>query len=196
MDNKRKIVCYCIDDEPKALSIFIRLLKIVAPEWDLFTFTSQKQLINEAMSKPPDVLFSDIEMPDISGFKLIEQLKKISIYPITVFVTGFDHYAIKAIKESVLDYLVKPVDIDELEKTVKRIRERLNKPLMAEYIDKVSCLTPTEKEVLKLLARGLTSADAAKELNCSPNTINTHRNHILQKTESSSILETLNKLQD
>lgn len=185
-----------VDDEPKALTMFSRLLSIVAPEWELVSFTSPRDLIQQSEILAPDVLFSDIEMPDISGFKLIEQLKKKAIFPVTVMVTGYDHYAIKAIKEAVVDYLVKPVDIDELDATVKRIKSKLNAPVVADHISRINFLTPTEKEVLKLLAKGYTSREAAKIMNCSPNTINTHRNHILQKSGCKTILEVLNDLQE
>ena len=119
------IKCYIIDDEPKALKMFERLLGIIVPEWEVSSFESPKQLIQQCVEEQPDVLFSDIEMPDMSGFKLLEKLKERSIVPVTVFVTGFDHYAIKAIKEAVTDYLVKPVDIDDLQETVIRIKTKL-----------------------------------------------------------------------
>ncbi len=194
MKNQNKIICYVIDDEPKAIVLFERLLEIVVPEWEITTFTTSKQLIHQCGLCPPDVLFSDIEMPDMSGFDILEELKKISINPITVFVTGFDHYAVKAIKEAVLDYLVKPVDIDELRETVDRIKSKFNTPTIAFQIDKIEELTPTEKEVLKLLAKGCTSSKVADALNCSPHTINTHRNHILQKMGCKSILEVVDHI--
>ena len=132
----------------------------------------------------------------MSGFKLLEQLKKSNIYPLTVFVTGFEHYAIKAIRESVLDYLLKPVDVDDLQAVVKKIKSKLFTPALGSQIDRVSELTPTEKEVFKVLLTGCTSAQAARILNSSPHTINTHRNHILQKMRCNSILEAVNMIQE
>ena len=192
----KDIICYVIDDEPKALLMFERLIGIVAPEWEISSFSSPKQLIQQSTERPPDVLFSDIEMPDMSGFKLLEELKNKSVFPVTVFVTGFDHYAIKAIKEAVMDYLLKPVDIDELRDTVIRINNKLDSPSVSMRIDQLKELTPTEKEVLKILSKGTTSLEAAKVLNSSPHTINTHRNHILRKLGCKSILEVVSLLQE
>ena len=189
-----KTICYIIDDEPKALKLLERLMEIVVPEWELLCFTSAKQLIQHCSEAPPDVLFSDIEMPDLSGFKLLEKLREKGIRPMVVFVTGFDHYAIKSIKAAVIDYIVKPVDIDDLREAVIRIKEKLKSPSISSVIDKLDVLTPTEKEVLKILARGTTSAEAAKTLNSSPHTINTHRNNILKKLGCKSILEAVNTL--
>ena len=66
----------------------------------------------------PDLVFLDIEMPLMNGFLLLQQLhyKNFEL----IFVTAYDHYAIKAIRYSALDYLVKPVEIDELKEAVAR----------------------------------------------------------------------------
>ncbi|MFO8128756.1 MAG: LytTR family DNA-binding domain-containing protein [Bacteroidales bacterium] len=66
----------------------------------------------------PDMVFLDIQMPDGSGFKLIEDLGKITFE--IIFTTAYDHYAIKAIKYSALDYLLKPIDPDELINSVSK----------------------------------------------------------------------------
>jgi len=136
-----------------------------------------------------------VETPELSRKGLLDAIKELAICPITVFVTGFDHYAIKAIKESALDYLVKPVDIDELRRVVDKINTKLLTPTTSSKIDSIEDLTPTEKEVLKILATGKTSSQTAKILNSSPSTINSHRNNILKKLQCNSILELLNLIQ-
>lgn len=67
----------------------------------------------------PDVIFLDIQMPDGSGFRLLEHIEKINFE--IIFTTAFDHYAIKAIKYSALDYLLKPIDPEELANAVKKV---------------------------------------------------------------------------
>lgn len=64
----------------------------------------------------PDVVFLDIEMPVMNGFLMLQQLKYKNFG--LIFVTAYDHYAIKAIRYSALDYLVKPVEIEELKSAV------------------------------------------------------------------------------
>jgi len=67
----------------------------------------------------PDVLFLDIEMPRMSGFKLLEQIPEVDFE--IIFITAYNHYAINAIRISAFDYLVKPVAIEELQQTVERL---------------------------------------------------------------------------
>lgn len=73
----------------------------------------------------PDVVFLDIQMPDGSGFRLLEELDKINFA--IIFTTAFDQFAIKAIKYSALDYLLKPIDPDELVHAIKKVEQKLNK---------------------------------------------------------------------
>jgi two-component system, LytTR family, response regulator len=71
----------------------------------------------------PDLVFLDVQMPHLSGFDL---LKKVSPFDFEViFVTAHDQYAIKAIRFSALDYLLKPVDIDDLRAAIQKVKERL-----------------------------------------------------------------------
>lgn len=71
----------------------------------------------------PNLILLDIEMPHGSGFKLLDRFPNPGFE--VVFVTGFDQYALKAIKAEALDYLLKPVDIDELEEAIEKVRQRL-----------------------------------------------------------------------
>lgn len=73
----------------------------------------------------PDVVFLDIQMPDGSGFRLLEELDTINFA--IIFTTAFDQFAIKAIKYSALDYLLKPIDPDELVNAIKKVEQKLNK---------------------------------------------------------------------
>lgn len=70
----------------------------------------------------PDLVFLDIEMPKMNGFTMLQQLhfKNFEL----VFTTAYDHYAIKAIRYSALDYLVKPIEIEELRVAVDRAKEK------------------------------------------------------------------------
>lgn len=85
------------------------------------------KLINSLM---PDVIFLDIELPDGKGFDVLDQLNK--NYKV-VFVTAYDDYAIKAIRYSAFDYLLKPLDLDDLEKTIERLKN--SPPTTQENID-------------------------------------------------------------
>src|SRR4030095_9158328 len=74
----------------------------------------------------PDLVFLDIEMPHMNGFDMLEQFDK--LFFDVVFCTAYDQFAIKAFKYSALNYLLKPVDPDDLKETIRRIEERRSTP--------------------------------------------------------------------
>ncbi len=84
--------------------------------------------IENIEKKKPDIVFLDVEMPRMNGFTMLQQLKDKNFE--VIFITAYDQYAIKAIRYSALDYLVKPVEIDELKNAVNRAVEKrtLSKP--------------------------------------------------------------------
>lgn len=81
----------------------------------------------------PDLVFLDIEMPQMNGFVMLQQLtyKNFEL----IFVTAYDHYAIKAIRSCALDYLVKPVEIEELKRAVARAEEKKKQPPSSSQLD-------------------------------------------------------------
>ena len=72
--------------------------------------------------KKPDIVFLDVEMPRMNGFTMLQQLKNRDFE--LIFITAYDHYAIKAIKFSALDYLVKPVEVDDLKIAVQKAAQK------------------------------------------------------------------------
>ena len=68
------------------------------------------------------MLFLDIEMPQMNGFELLEKLPEIHFE--IIFTTSYDQYAIKAIRFSALDYLLKPIDREELQRAVQKVTQR------------------------------------------------------------------------
>jgi len=80
--------------------------------------------IENIEKKKPDIVFLDVEMPRMNGFTMLQQLKNKNFE--VIFVTAYDHYAIKAIRYSALDYLVKPVEIDDLKNAITRVVEKMN----------------------------------------------------------------------
>ena len=83
---------------------------------------------NEAISLiasiKPNVVFLDIELPDMTGFELLQQLENINFK--TVFTTSHSHYAIRAFRFNALDYLVKPINESELDEAIKRLLKSAN----------------------------------------------------------------------
>lgn len=69
----------------------------------------------------PDLIFLDIGMPLLNGF---ETLAKVSAMPMVVFATAYDQYAIRAFEENSVDYLLKPIENERLQKTVEKLKSR------------------------------------------------------------------------
>lgn len=72
--------------------------------------------------KHPDIVFLDVQMPRMNGFTMLHQLKNRNFE--IIFTTAYDHYAIQAIRVSALDYLVKPIEVDELKIAVEKAKEK------------------------------------------------------------------------
>src|SRR4029079_15604990 len=75
----------------------------------------------------PDLVFLDVEMPKMNGFEMLEQLGSVNFH--LIFTTSYDQYALKAIRFSAIDYLLKPIDGDELQSAVQKVIQRHEKPI-------------------------------------------------------------------
>ena len=112
-----------VDDEMHCLSALSILIKEHCPDVHVLErCSSVKQGIESIKKFKPDLVFLDIEMPRANGFDLLECFDEISFS--VIFTTGYDQYAIKAIRFSALDYLLKPIDPNELVAAVNKFRAR------------------------------------------------------------------------
>lgn len=114
-----------VDDEPVNRSILKDLLKEFCPEVKVINeAATPDEAISAIQEGKPDVVFLDIEMPYGNAFDLLDKLKPVDFE--IIFVTAFDEYTLKAFRYSALDYLLKPVDIDELQAAVQKAASRVN----------------------------------------------------------------------
>lgn len=112
-----------IDDEPLAITVMENLLKAHSEVEVIATFNSTLGLADKLDMLKPDVVFSDIRMPGETGLEFVK-----SQYPMpyaVVFTTAYSDYAAEAFEFEALDYLVKPISPDRMNKAVKRIEEYL-----------------------------------------------------------------------
>ncbi|MFY0591963.1 LytR/AlgR family response regulator transcription factor [Roseivirga sp.] len=116
------ISCLIIDDDP-----FIQdLLR------DKLSFFDEIEVVGQALNgrdgltlieeKRPGLVFLDVEMTDMTGFELLSSISDIHFK--TIFITSYGHYAIKAIRFNALDYLLKPIDLEELRNAIRRFKEQ------------------------------------------------------------------------
>lgn len=112
-----------IDDERDGLEDLQESIDKYCKEISVLgAYTNPTEALNAIVRLSPDLVFLDVQMPGMSGFELLERLAPVSFQ--VIFVSAFDRYAIKAIRFSALDYLLKPVDVDELMRAVARAKER------------------------------------------------------------------------
>lgn len=111
------------EDEPLLRDALARQLAQAWPELEIVALARNgREAIRLFDARTPDVCFLDVHMPGISG---IEAARHIGRRAHLVFVTAYDQYAVQAFAQGVLDYLVKPVEMERLAETVARLRERL-----------------------------------------------------------------------
>ncbi len=117
---KRAII---IEDEARSRELLHALVTVHCNEIEVIASTGT---IDEAIAliktHEPDILFLDIELQTGTGFEILQQIGDLS--PAVIFTTAYEHYAIRAIKFSAVDYLLKPIDVDELKEAVTKVAGR------------------------------------------------------------------------
>lgn len=110
-----------VDDENKAIQSLSWELSNFEDSIEVIkTFSSPEKAIDFLSNTKIDCLFLDIEMPTMDGFQFLEKLPKKDFA--VVITTAYDEYAIKALKNQAVDYLLKPIDTDDLEQTLEKIK--------------------------------------------------------------------------
>lgn len=112
-----------VDDEPPALKRLSALLAEVPGVRLVGTYDDPREAVPAIEREQPDLLFLDIQMPEMTGFELVAALG--DECPLVIFVTAYDEHAIRAFEVNALDYLLKPVQRERLAATLARARERL-----------------------------------------------------------------------
>jgi len=114
-----------VDDEQECLNSLAYDLRTYCPEIEIVDICQGgKQGIKSIHKHKPDMLFLDIDMPIISGFDLLEMVGDIDFS--VVFTTAYDKYALKAFKISATDYLLKPIDKEELKAAIQKVATKLS----------------------------------------------------------------------
>jgi len=114
-----------VDDEQDAvLTLELIILEYFSELEIVGKFTDPEKALSLIPKLKPDLLFLDINMPGMNGFELLHNLKKKDFH--IVFTTAYDEYALKAFKYNAVDYLLKPIDVEELVNTVNRLKTKIN----------------------------------------------------------------------
>jgi len=133
-----------IDDEPLAIT---RLKKLLVPHQDKIEIIATASNGIEGAEKTnrlkPDLIFLDIQMPGLNGFEMLEQL---NCDPWIIFCTAFDQYAINAFKTNSIDYLLKPIQKDLLDKAIEKLKLFEQKKVQSDDLQNLLLLLNRKKE--------------------------------------------------
>jgi len=117
-----------VDDEPYCCDTLETMLEKYCPDVQLVAVChSGEEAITSISQQKPDLVFLDIEMPRMNGFDMLQKIGPVNFE--IIFTTSFDQYALRAIRFSALDYLLKPIDKDDLVNAVQKVIQRSQKPI-------------------------------------------------------------------
>jgi DNA-binding NarL/FixJ family response regulator len=198
-----------VEDQPNILRSQLKLLAQV-PDVDVVgTAMSASDALSEARRLGPELVLLDLELPDRSGIEVTRDLKaalpSVEILIFTIF--DEEEKVLEAVRAGASGYLLKGATVDRIAEAIREVRgggtviqPSLARRLLRHFrIDAPpakggatappSPLTQREAEILQLIARGRSNAQAAAELQISPATIRTHLEHIYQKLEVTNRVE-------
>ena len=159
-----------IDDEESSVNVLEFLLHKHLPEInEVFSAVGSSMGAAKLAEIKPQLVFLDIEMPLMNGFELLEKFPQHDFE--VIFVTAYDHYAIKAIKYSALDYLLKPVDTEELQMAVARFFEKQKnssspKPLYENFLYNLKAKEEDEYRLAIATSEGIFFFHPAEIIRC------------------------------
>ncbi len=140
-----------IDDEAGIRNNLKHQLKLLQPQIHIIgeaeNVKNGVKLLEEYQA---DIIFLDIEMPDGTGFDVLKQVSRIKSK--VVFITAHNHYAVQAFRFSALDYLLKPIDIEELESALQKANMQLEKESvqlkMSAFLDNIEDMSAKRKKIV------------------------------------------------
>ncbi|MRG98076.1 response regulator transcription factor [Polyangium spumosum] len=184
---------FVVDDDPSVLRGLERLLRSAG--YVVEAYASPRGFLEHAQDRPGCVVV-DLRMPEISGLDLQEELARRGFPLPLVFLTGHGDVpsSVRAMKAGAIDFLSKPCDDTDLLAAVERAlardaaaraaREEI-RTIQARFTE----LTPREREVCMLVARGLLNKQIAAELGAAEKTIKVHRGRVMEKLGVESVAE-------
>ncbi|MBI4503926.1 MAG: response regulator transcription factor [Chloroflexi bacterium] len=155
-----------------------------------------QEAMQETRRASPGVVLMDIGMPDIDGLAATRDIRKQFPQVQVLMLTMHDRedYLFRALRAGAAGYILKGADVQDLLSAIRSVHQgdvylypTVTKKLLADYLGRVESqagydnLTEREREVLRLIAQGKTTTEIAQILSLSPHTVQTHRDHIMEK---------------
>ena len=141
-----------VDDEINALEALEWKLNRYVDEMEIIKCNDPKEAVNIIDREKPDLVFLDIEMPEMDGFSVLQELTYTNFD--LIFTTAHDEFALKAIKVSAIDYLLKPVDKDELITAVDKVIASKKENVIEDKLQSLFTNLRSKNEKISIAADG------------------------------------------
>ena len=166
-----------VDDEPLAREAICEMLSIYCPDVEVVGQASDISSGLTVLQKfEPDLVFLDIQLTDGTGFELLKRLDNYDFR--VIFITAFEDYAVKAFKFSAVDYILKPVDPNELMVAVKKVRKNVEKEAtntsLRTLIENITNVNREEKKIVLKTATNVYIVNTADIIRCESDKNYTH----------------------
>ncbi|SRR5260221_9765520 len=185
---------FLLDDEPRMLKALTRLL--TAEGFKVRGFTSVRTFLETHRAEEPGCLVLDVSMPELDGLELQRQLTHTGVLLPIVFLTGHGDIpmSVRAIKAGAVDFLTKPVNDEDLLRAVwaalqRATEQRERAAETATFVERLSQLTPREREVMEHVVAGRLNKQIASDLGAGEQTIKVHRGRVMEKMGVSSLAD-------
>lgn len=187
-------VLYVVDDEPAILSLFRQMLE--GEDLQVSTYGHARSFLAELDETRPGCLVLDLNLPDMSGLEVLQELARRKSRMPVVFMSGLAKVseAVSALKLGSLDFVEKPFALNDMIDAVHRAleqdrRRRESSSQLEQLQARLQTLTPRELEVMELVVQGHPNKVVASTLGVSPKTVEVHRANVMRKTHSNSLAE-------
>ena len=185
-----------IDDERHSCDALEMLIAKCCPQIQVAAIChSAEDGIKKIHELKPQLIFLDIEMPHMNGFQMLEQMDSINFE--IIFTTSYDQYAITAFKFSALDYLLKPVDREELEKAVQKVAKKISPPVSQQLeilLQKINLPTRAVQKIALPTMQGLEFVPVDTIVSCSSS--NNYTEFFLTDKKRLLVSRTLKEVED
>jgi FixJ family two-component response regulator len=185
---------YVIDDDPSVRDGLDSLLRSVG--YDTRGFASPRDFLASSRSEKPACIVLDVRMPDASGLDFQDELARMGYVIPIIFLTGHGDVpmSVRAMKAGAVEFLLKPFReqdlLDAIRQALEIDRARLRKQAAEINLhERFSTLTPREREVMALVARGLLNKQIAAEIGLSEITVKVHRGQAMRKMRADSVAD-------
>jgi FixJ family two-component response regulator len=185
---------FIVDDDAQALRAFARILRVEGFAVD--TFTSASEFLKHTPIDAPSCLILDLKLPEIDGLQLQQLMRNAHVDIPIIFVSGYGDVSstASAMRFGAVDFLEKPVEdsrlLDAVERAVELDAIRLARRRDSEEAKSLlRRLTPRERQVCELVARGLLNKQIADKVGASERTVKIHRSRAMQKLGVGSVTD-------